>query len=273
MVPTALKTVNSLNILQRVKQWNAGVLTTYLLAQEEASDTCRLPPAKGLPFCTWNARGLLGSAASNQRPREDKLKYLKENGRTIRYPFFSRRHGRIEHLMNIAVVLDRNAWLIFFFNSWNVNAGGSVFLALRGILGPNAIFEHEEIFPGRDHLVRIRQRDRSWTIIDLHYQPEDSLQELRRRLRAAAAVWFNYPEGKGFLVGHFHIFYPAEGSPNARTQTFSDGDVSRAAALLTAFPRAVEINRPYCSRTDSRRDGSIHTLSRTDRIFTILPMA
>ena len=43
--------------------------------------------------------------------------------------------------------------------------------------------------------------------------------------------------------------------------------------FLTAFPRAVEIDRPCCSRKDSRRDGSIHTLSRTDRIFTIFPMA
>ena len=121
--------------------------------------------------------------------------------------------------------------------------------------------------------IRIRQRDRSCTIINLHYQPEGSLQELRRRLRAAAAVWCNYPEGKGFLVGHFNIFDPAEGRPNARTQTFSDGDLSRAAALLTALPRAVEIDGPYCSRKDSRRDGSIHTLSSTDRIFTIFQMA
>ena len=142
--------------------------------------------------------------------------------------------------MNIAVVLDRNAWLkLCFFTTGNVNAGGSVTLARRGILGPNSIFEHEENFPGRDHL-----RDRSCTIINLHYQPEGSLHELRRRLRAAAAVWSNYPEGKGFLVGHCNIFDPAEGRPNARTQTFSDGDVGRVAALLTAFSRAVEIDRP-----------------------------
>ena len=90
--------------------------------------------------------------------------------------------------------------------------------------------------PGRDHLERIRQRDRSCTIINLHYQPEGSLQELRRRLRAAAAVWSDFPERKGFLVGHFNIFDPAEGRPNARTQTFSDGDVSRAAALPHRLP-------------------------------------
>ena len=109
----------------------------------------------------------------------------------------------------------------------------------------------------------------SCTIINLHYQPEGSLQELRRRLRAAADVWSNFTEGKGLLVCHFNIFDPAEGRPNNLTQTFSDGDLGRAAALLTALSRAVEIDRPHCSRKDSKRDGSIHTLSRTDRIFTI----
>ena len=98
-----------------------------------------------------------------------------------------------------------------------MNAGGSVILARRGILGPNSISEHEEIFPGRFHLVEIRQRDRSCTIINLHYQPEGSLQEFQRHLRAATAVWSNHTEGKGFLVGHFNIFDPAEGRPNART--------------------------------------------------------
>ena len=91
--------------------------------------------------------------------------------------------------MNIAVVFDRHAWLKFcFFASGNVNAGGSVILARRCILGPNSISEHEENFSGRFHLVEIRQRDRSCTIINLHYQPEGSLQEFQRHLRAATAV-------------------------------------------------------------------------------------
>ena len=40
-----------------------------------------------------------------------------------------------------------------------------------------------------DHLIRIRQRGFSCTIINVHYKPEDTLQEHRRRLRGAAAFW------------------------------------------------------------------------------------
>ena len=77
--------MNSLNILQRIKQWNAGVLRTYLLAQEEASDTCRLLPAQELRFCNWNTRGQFGPAALSQTAREQ-IKVPQENGRKIRYP-------------------------------------------------------------------------------------------------------------------------------------------------------------------------------------------
>ena len=45
------------------------------------------------------------------------------------------------------------------------------------------------------------------------------------------------------------------------------------AALLTAFHRSVEHAQPHFTRKDERRDGSIHTLSRIDRIFVNLPVA
>ena len=44
-------------------------------------------------------------------------------------------------------------------------------------------------FSGRDHLVRIRQTDCSCTVINLLYQREGTLHELRQGLRAAAARW------------------------------------------------------------------------------------
>ena len=60
---------------------------------------------------------------------------------------------------------------------------------------------------------------------------------------------------------------------NSRNQTFSDGDTSRAAALLAAVARSFEIAQPFFTRKDVRREGSIHTLSRIDRVFVNLPMA
>ena len=40
------------------------------------------------------------------------------------------------------------------FTPGNVNPDGSIVLARDGILGPNIMLEHEEIFPGRDHMIR-----------------------------------------------------------------------------------------------------------------------
>ena len=57
------------------------------------------------------------------------------------------------------------------------------------MFGHGTSIQHEEIFLERDHLVRVRQMDCSCTVINLHYQPEGTFQELRQRLRAALARW------------------------------------------------------------------------------------
>ena len=82
-----------------------------------------------------------------------------------------------------------------------MNFGGSVLFLAIDILGPDSTIEHVENFPGRDNLVRIRQLDCSCTTMNAHYQPEGTLQELRRRLRAVAALWPSNANGVGFLVG------------------------------------------------------------------------
>ena len=48
------------------------------------------------------------------------------------------------------------------------------------------------------------------------------------------------------------------------------GDTRGGATLLAAFPCSVEIAQPYFTRKNERRDGSIHTLSRIDRVFNNL---
>ena len=89
-------------------------------------------------------------------------------------------HGRIEHLLNIDTVLDRAIWAEFStFTPVNVNSGGSIILTRTDIFGLVTMIEHEETFPGRDHLVRIWQMGDSCTVINLHYQPEGTLQEAR----------------------------------------------------------------------------------------------
>ena len=122
--------------------------------------------------------------------------------------------------------------------------------------------------------MRIRHLDCGCTVINLHNQPEGTLQELRRRLRAAAALWPAYPDCVGFLVGYFNICDPAEGRLKSRDQTFSDGDASRAAAPPRHLsPALLRFAQPFFTRRVVRRDGSIHTLSRIDRMFLNLPMS
>ena len=115
-------------------------------------------------------------------------------------------------------------------------------------------------FPRLDHFVRFRHLDCYCAVINLNYQPERTLQELRQRLRAAAALWPMYPDNCGFLVCDFIFCDPAKGRFNARDQTISDGNSSRAVAFLAAFHRCLEIAQPFFTRKDVRRDGSIDTL-------------
>ena len=57
-------------------------------------------------MCTWNTRGLLGSAASSQRPREKKLMYLNRNAEKSDTVNLKETHGGFEHHSNIDTVLD-----------------------------------------------------------------------------------------------------------------------------------------------------------------------
>ena len=66
--------------------------------------------ANGLRFCTWNPRGLLGSAASSHRTGEN-LKYLQTIAEKSDFLCVQETHGRIEHHANIDIVLDRAIWI------------------------------------------------------------------------------------------------------------------------------------------------------------------
>ena len=123
-------------------------------------------------------------------------------------------------------------------------------------MGLVSTIEHEEIVPGRDHFVRIRQLDCSCTVIkviNLHNQLEGTLQELRRRLRCCGK-----PFGQHTLmvwvsswVTSMSVIWMRE-RVNSRHQTFIDGLTSRAAALLAAFLRSAEFVHPYITRKDER---------------------
>ena len=120
-----------------------------------------------------------------------------------------------------------------------MNCEGSAILIRKDILGPGTSFKHENIFPGRDHLVRIRQLDWNCTVINLHHQSGGTLQELRQRLRAAAARWPTYPDGIGFFVrSGWGTFNPCSQSSAMVTK-------GTLLTLLAAFSRSVEIAQSH----------------------------
>ena len=138
-------------------------------------------PAKGLRICTWNPCGSLGSAASSQRTREI-LKYFQTIAAKSDFLCLQETHGRIEHLANIVIVLDRAIWIKFVPSPLITRMLVTFFFLARfDLLGPETTVEQKFDFPGRDHLVRVRHLDCSCTVNTLHYQPKCTLQELRRR--------------------------------------------------------------------------------------------
>ena len=90
------------------------------------------------------------------RRTRNRAKTLRESLKSLTICAFKKTHGRIEHLMNINVVLDRATWMKFgTFTPGNLNAGGFVTLARNGVLRSDCTAEHEENVPGHDHLIRI----------------------------------------------------------------------------------------------------------------------
>ena len=123
--------LNSPSVQRSVRRWKADISrTSNLPVQEVASPTRRHLLANGLPICTWNTCSLLlVSAASSQRPRENKLKYLKRIAEKSDILCLQETHGRIERFVNFDMVLDRATWMkISTFTPGNVNSGGSVYL-------------------------------------------------------------------------------------------------------------------------------------------------
>ena len=71
---------------------------------------CRHLPAKECAFAPVNTGGLLCSAASSQRPRGNKLKYLKRIAEKSDTVCLQEIHGTFEYFLNIDTVSDRITW-------------------------------------------------------------------------------------------------------------------------------------------------------------------
>ena len=115
----------------------------------------------------------------------------------------------------------------------------------------------------RDHLVDIQSGRDNLDIVNVHFEPELTLRQLRGRFRLIHPHWPAFPNG----VGMGDISDPEEGQFNVWNQTFTDGDQGKTAVFHTFFPHVLEVAQSNYTRRDSTALGVIRTLSSIDRIF------
>ena len=120
---------------------------------------------------------------------------------------------------------------------------------------------------GRDHFVNVQYGRQILVIVNVHFEPELILRQLRERLRLINPHWPSYPNAVGIILGDVNICEPEEGRFNVWNQTFTDGDRGKAALFHSLFPHVLEIAQLGYTRRDSAALGVMRALSWIDRIF------
>ena len=186
-------------------------------------------------------------------------------------------HGKDEYLHAIQVLAPRFRFLVLFFPE-NENAGGSAICIHRDVLRDDALVTHAVTSQGRDHLVTIRSGRHNLVNVNVHFEPELSLRQLRDRLHLINTR-------TGLLIPmEWALFWVTSTSVIQKKDDFGSG--TRHSPMVTRerlqrfhsfffffFPHVLEIAQPDYTRRDSTALGIIRTLSRIDRIFVNLPMA
>ena len=215
-------------------RWRQGALQTQpqILQRTTGWDGCGPFLSEGLRCITWNTRGLVGSVFSRQRRRESKLVNLKKLFDRNNIICLQEVHGKDEFLQAIQVLAPRFR-LFGTFLPDNEKAGGSAICIRKELLPEEAIVTHLVTCHGRDHLVNIQSDRHSLVNVNVHFEPDLTLRQLRGRLGLIHPHWPAYPNGVGFILGDFNICYPEEGRLNVWNQTFTDGDSGKTAVFLS----------------------------------------
>ena len=85
----------------------------------------------------------------------------------------------------------------------NVNAGGSVVLFIRTSCQTVRFVTHEITCQRRDHIVIIRSGGSVLVIVNVHFEPDLVLRDLRERLRRVSLHWPRCPEAFGVIFWRF----------------------------------------------------------------------
>ena len=250
-------------------RWRQGALQTQPQISQRTTgwDGCGPFLSEGLRCITWNTPGLVGSVFSRQRNREFKLNCLKkllDHNNSI--------HGKNEFLQAVQEVAPQFR-LFGTFLPDNENAGGSAICIHRDLLPEEAIVAHVVTCQGRDHLVNVRSGRHSLVFVNVHFEPDLTLEQLRSRLCIIHPHWPAYSCGVGVILGDLNICDREEGRFNVWNLSITDGDPAKTAVFHSFFPHVLEIDQSDYTRRDSAAVGNIRSLSRIDRIFINLPIA
>ena len=120
------------------------------------------------------------------------------------------------------------------------------------------------------NIVSIRSGRRNSVVVNVHFELELTLRNLRERPCLFPPHWPHYSDAIGMIMGDLNVCEPEEGRFNVWNQSFTDGDTGKAALFHSFFPRMHEIAQPSFIRRDATTDGTIRTLSRIEH-SSILP--
>ena len=94
---------------------------------------------------------------------------------------------------------------------------------------------------GRDHLVNIQSGRHNVVIVNVRFEPELILRQLRGRLRLIHPHWPAYPNAVGIILGGFNVCDPEEGRFNVWKKTCTDGDPRKIAVFHSFFHLSLKL--------------------------------
>ena len=157
-------------------------------------NTCVHIPDDGLRCVTWNSRGLFGSPLSPQFSRERKHNCFTRLAKNNNI------HGKREFLQAIQELAPHfRLFGTFILN--NLNAGGSAICIHKDLLPEGAIVTHVVTCQSRDHIVNTQSSARNLVVVNIHFEPNLTLRNLRERLRLITPHWPPNPDALGVITG------------------------------------------------------------------------
>ena len=232
-------------------RWRQGALHAQpqILQRTAGWDGCGPFLFEGLGCIAWN------TVFSRQRNRESKLNYLRRLSDAIFC--LQEVHGRDEFHQAIQVLAPR-----FFSGTFipgNENAGGSAICIHRGLLPEEAVVTHLVICQGRDHLVNIQSGRHNLVIVDVLFEPELTLRQLRGRLGLTHPHWPAYPSGWAlfWVISTFVTQKKDDLMSGSRRSPMATRE--RLQCFILSFPHVLEVAQPDYTRRDSSAIGIIRT--------------